>query len=86
MPLRRIRNPYNFEKCRSCSHYFLSHTVLLPSGNIICEWGNSSYKPHHCECTEFLPKDNLEFLEMKYERSKLAIDLSNKSNEDMPTQ
>ena len=40
-----------------------------------------------CDCqTGWVPGDNLEFLEMKYERSKLAIESSNKSNEDMPTQ
>lgn len=40
-----------------------------------------------CDCnTGWVPGDNLQFLEMKYERNKLAIESRNKSNEDMPTQ
>lgn len=40
-----------------------------------------------CDCeTGWLPEDNLEFLELKYGRSKLAIESRNKSNEDLQTE
>lgn len=85
MPIRKIRNPYNFEKCRWCDHYFLSHTSM-PDGNRFCEWAEGIYTPNRskCECKDFAPQDNLEFLEYKYEQ--LGFVTSNKSNEDMPTQ
>lgn len=71
MPLRKIRNPYNFEKCRWCDHYFLSHTDM-PDGNRFCEWAEGIYSPNRtkCECKDFAPKDNLEFLEYKYAKGK----------------
>jgi len=69
MPLRKIKNPYNFQKCRTCDHYFLSHTSM-PDETIFCEWGNSSYKPTRCYCRDFVPKDNLEFLEWKLDKKR----------------
>jgi hypothetical protein len=67
MPIRKIRNPKNFDKCRWCNHYFLSHTSMADGTNF-CEWGNSSFYPTKCYCTDFAPKDNLEFLEYKSDK------------------
>jgi hypothetical protein len=59
MPPRTIKNPKSFEKCRTCTHSYISHSDLehIPSlcQNVI----NGS-----CRCLEFLPQDNLEFLEV----------------------
>lgn len=74
MPLRKIKNPRSFEKCRTCNHYFISHQTSL-DGAIYCQWMYSSYQPHHCDCKDFAPKDNLEFLE--YEYGKLDSNSSN---------
>lgn len=67
MPLRRISNPYNFEKCRSCNHYFISHTEMS-DGNRFCEWAEGIYFANRskCTCKDFAPIDNLEYLEWKY--------------------
>ena len=67
MPIRKIKNPYNFSHCRFCSHYFLSHTSMADGTNF-CEWGNGIYNPTKCECTDFAPEDNLDYLEWKYEQ------------------
>jgi hypothetical protein len=73
MPLRKIKNPKSFDLCRTCSHYYLSHTDI-------------EHKPSfchttvdRCKCQEYVPKENLEYLEWKYER-KLAIESGNKSS------
>ena len=71
MPIRKIKNPRNFDRCRSCKHSYISHTDF-------------DHKPARCQniidgscrCTEFEPKDNLEFLEWKYGR-KLDKKFSN---------
>lgn len=64
MPIRKIKNPRSFSLCRTCRHYYLSHTDIghEPSfcHNII----------RSCKCKEFLPEDNLEFLEYKYGKRK----------------
>lgn len=64
MPSRKIKDPYNFNLCRSCKHYYLSHTdedfALSFCHNLA----------DRCKCKEFLPKDNLEFLEQMYEKHK----------------
>jgi len=66
MPLRKIRNPYNFEKCRTCNHFYLSHTDIKHNYPVTCQYviGGS------CRCIEFLPQDNLEFLEYKYAKQQ----------------
>ena len=65
MPLRKIKNPKSFEKCRTCNHSYISHTDIahVPS---TCQYviGGS------CRCIEFLPQDNLEFLEYKYAKQQ----------------
>jgi len=61
---RKIKNPFNFSSCRVCSHYYLSHTD---------EDFNLSYCRNlvdRCKCKEFLPKDNLEYLEYEYGKRK----------------
>jgi hypothetical protein len=65
MPLRKIRNPRNFDRCRVCNHSYLSHTDFknIPSKCQYIVDGN-------CKCVEFLPQDNLEFLEYKYAKRK----------------
>ena len=65
MPIRKIKSPKNFQLCRTCEHYFISHMVKS-DGTIFCQWMNSSFYPNSCKCKEFLPKDNLEFLEWEY--------------------
>ena len=79
MPIRKIRNAKSFDKCRACNHSYISHTDFNRQ-NCLCQYvvdGN-------CRCLEFLPSDNLEFLEMRY--GKLVINLGNKSNEDLSSQ
>ena len=70
MPLRKIRNPKSFDKCRSCQHSYLSHTDLN-SQNCLCQYVVDGA----CQCPEYLPEDNLEFLEYKYGR-KLGTKIS----------
>lgn len=77
--IRKIRNPRSFEKCRSCGHYYISHTDYNHKSSFCHSVVNKE-----CQCKEWLPTNNLEFLEWKYDR-QLAIKSSNQSNEDMPS-
>jgi len=61
MPLRRIKNPRSFEKCRSCKHSYISHTDIEHNPSL-CQ----NVVAGNCRCPEFLPQDNLAFLEYKY--------------------
>lgn len=61
MPLRKIKNPRNFEKCRACEHSYISHTDIAHNPSVCGYVVNGP-----CRCSEFIPKDNLEFLEYKY--------------------
>jgi len=76
MPIRKIKNPYNFEKCRWCSHYFISH-LSLSEEKQVCGWINSAERLIKCDCTDYAPEDNLEYLEMKYDQ--LGKSISGKS-------
>ena len=67
MPIRKIRDPYNFSRCRWCNHYFLSHTSMA-DGIRICEWSNGGRISTKCKCKDFAPIDNLEFLEWQYKK------------------
>lgn len=70
---KRIRDPRNFEKCRTCDHYSLSHTDerYLKS---YCHMVYDEVQKHNpCRCSEFLPKDNLEFLEYLYEKNHEVV-------------
>ena len=58
MPLHRIKNPKNFEKCRTCNHSYISHTDIVHNPSICQYIVNGT-----CGCMEYLPQDNLEFLE-----------------------
>jgi hypothetical protein len=63
MSLRKIKNFKSFEKCRTCSHSYISHT----------DYTNQPYRCQNmvskvCKCEEFLSKDNLEFLEQMYDK------------------
>lgn len=66
---RRINNLKNFELCRFCNHYYAAHTdsKWKPTScqNIVTF---DKFKP--CKCPEFFSKDNLEFLEQKYDKIK----------------
>jgi len=50
---------FNFERCRTCNHYFISHT----SKCVYC-FDNAELKL--CGCEEFSPSDNIDFLEYEY--------------------
>lgn len=65
MPIRRIKNPYNFSLCRTCEHHYISHETILAE-NQFCRWNFTKA----CKCKEFLPKDNLEFLAHMYAKIK----------------
>jgi len=65
MPLRRIKNPKSFEKCRTCKHSYISHTDIIHNPSRCQNIINGS-----CRCIGFLPADNLEFLEYKYGNRK----------------
>lgn len=53
----------NFSRCRNCDHFYISHTDTIDK-NFSCEW----IRPTNCDCKGFEPKNNLEFVEWKYER------------------
>jgi hypothetical protein len=78
MPLRRIRNTRSFEKCRTCGHFYLSHTDVEHDPSRCQNLVNGN-----CRCVEFLPQDNLEFLEYKYGRDQLAVKTGDKGNEGL---
>ena len=67
--MRNIKNPHNFSPCRICTHPYLSHTTdtwqLSKCQNLV---HNDRFDP--CQCDEFVPKENLEYLEWKYEKSR----------------
>lgn len=65
MPLRKIRNPRSFDKCRSCKHSYISHTGIAYKPST-CQYMVNG----NCKCPEFLPEDNLEFLEYKVSRKE----------------
>jgi hypothetical protein len=64
MPIRKIKNPKSFDLCRVCKHYYLSHTDIAHQPSF-CHNITMS-----CKCKEFLPEDNLEFLEYEYRKRK----------------
>ena len=75
----------NENECRTCGHSWEVHDhhdrkrCYQEMGE---DYGSFEFK---CDCnTGWVPKDNLEFLEMEYGRSKLAVKTRNKSNEDLP--
>jgi hypothetical protein len=77
MPIRKIKNPRNFEICRVCSHPYLAHTAedWKPENcHRVVDNDTMKYKP--CKCKGFKPKDNLEFLEWEY-NGKLDKKFSN---------
>src|SRR5665213_994874 len=80
-------NMPNENECRTCGHCWELHDhhgVKRCYQNMGEDYGSPDL---FCDCnTGWVPGDNLQFLEMKYERNKLAIESRNKSNEDMPTQ
>lgn len=49
-------------KCRNCNHW---HSWIN------CKALKKCTKVNGCECSEFVPSDNLEFLEYKYERREI---------------
>ena len=65
MPIRKIINPKSFEKCRTCKHSYISHTDFKHEP-INCQ----NVVHGSCRCIEFLPQDNLKFLEYKYAKQK----------------
>jgi hypothetical protein len=70
MPIRRIKNIFNFELCRNCEHYFLSHTDVdkKPGKCIYMAFKNFTLA---CKCAEFLPKENLKYLEYLYDKQNI---------------
>lgn len=70
MSLRKIKNIRNFELCRSCNHFFLSHTTIYNHPSHCHILIDPDFKNRPCKCSEFLPKDNLKFLEYKYDKNK----------------
>lgn len=64
MPLRKIRNPRSFERCRTCQHGYISHTEFDSLTLSKCHYFfDKLHKYNPCLCEEFLPEDNLEYLE-----------------------
>jgi len=74
----------NENKCRTCSHSWEEHGHC---GKSICVYWESlnymGYPEKFCGCKEYIPGENLEFLEWKNDR-KLDSKFGRKSNEDLP--
>lgn len=68
MPIRKIKNIRSFDLCRNCEHYYLSHTDWNknPGKCVYMEFKNFTLI---CKCIEFLPQDNLKFLEYLYDKT-----------------
>ena len=64
------------DQCRNCEHFWDDHSHCSPK---ICCYGEINtlgYVELTCHCKEYIPGDNLEFLEWKYGR-KLDKKFSN---------
>lgn len=68
---------YDFPKykaedvCRHCGHFakfHLSTDWVSKPGKLLGIWSICNRKDIGCECLEFGPEDNLEYLEVKSER------------------
>lgn len=58
---------YRSNRCRNCPH----HHNYLPLRSIFYydyDIGECIYSNHGCVCSGFIPYDNLEYLEWKYDR------------------
>ena len=57
--------------CRSCSHPKMAHSFLKSErGRCVDAKLNAAGQFKECSCKNFEPKDNLEFLEFKYDAKK----------------
>lgn len=77
--IRKIRNRYNFEKCRTCEHMLISHTddqYRQEHCHMLID-EEDSFNP--CHCKEWVPKGNLEYLEHLYDKRYTLQLLSSKS-------
>lgn len=56
------------KKCRTCSHAHLA-------GQEVCidNFYSGSIYPVTCGCKEYIPKDNLEYMEWKYNKKKNEV-------------
>jgi hypothetical protein len=71
------------DQCRNCYHYWEDHGHC---GKTLCCYGEistSGYIEFSCYCDEYIPGDNLEFLELEYGRKKLGSKFSSKSNKNL---
>jgi hypothetical protein len=72
--------PINRDDCRTCGHFWEDHGHC---GRRCCVHMDFDNFTLDCDCKEFIPSDNLEFLEWRY--GQLDFKFSRKSNEDLPT-
>jgi hypothetical protein len=61
-------------KCRNCGHVRMAHSFLNKKSKCLdsCLFVTGKYKS--CPCLTYEPKDNLEFLEFRYDEKKKGKD------------
>jgi len=67
------------EQCKNCGHVAHWHSIEEYNSNIktfkdiqdSCRYFNDEERDY-CNCKEFVPENNLKYLEYKYEQSQLA--------------
>lgn len=78
-------NIFSSEKCRNCGFILDSHEQIWRDGKSFPLAKKLKFETElniNLFCKEFVPDDNLQYLEWKYER-QLAIKSSDKSNKNM---
>jgi hypothetical protein len=56
-------------KCRICHHsYHVANCTIA-----YYEFGDDSEPTYKCTCKEYLPSDNLEYLEWKYDQRRKSV-------------
>jgi hypothetical protein len=73
------------EKCRNCGFIIDSHEMIWRDGSSFPMAKATQFESElniNLFCKEFIPNDNLQYLEWKY--GQLAIKSSDKSLKDMP--
>lgn len=66
-----------YEKCRECSHNRMMHMSSLPltgkSSVEMSQCNDTSTNGGFCNCSEFMPPDNLEYIELLAKKKGLIL-------------
>lgn len=62
-------------QCRTCGHNIHGNVMGNGCDVFYCDYNDNDMTPNYCDCSDYVPAGNLEYLEWRHEKNQLQKSL-----------